>query len=190
MDKLTSQALDLGRDLKQHLVEREGVGTDLTPQIVLRARGRNLGSLVFPMDLDMVYRAMAVAISWSAADEVVLINEGFRSTAVDMEGYVHGDFARRFAAGDPTVQEVVTVTIATVINVVIHEMPYRYKGRTVEWLAMRPEPPDRTEGRMPDMFRSAFAEQRRRSDAPMSIVEIGRLLGVPTIDESNQARWS
>lgn len=168
--------------MKEGLVARQGVGTDIRPQLVMRKRHRTIGVLIMPeMERERLHACLGLAVALSSADEVIYFVEGYGVTgAGEVEGYVHGSLVERFAAGDPAVHECVLVAVVTAVSHAVAEQPYIYRGRTVEWKEST-FPTGPVEGALADVLSAGFKARAERKVPAMTVTSIGLYLGVPAM---------
>lgn len=151
-------ALKCAKQAKEALVRREGIGADLTPNLVfLDFTGHQLGALAVPWDgeevRDQSLRGMSVATGLTDAAFVMVVMEAFLLMAYgeeaerEADAVQYGDLTRRFAAGDRDVVETLTVTgRGRNGQVLMYSLPYEYHGRTVAWLPDHPSAIDSPAG--------------------------------------------
>ncbi|HVT78394.1 MAG TPA: SEC-C domain-containing protein [Acidimicrobiales bacterium] len=165
------------RALKERLVKLRGRGNDLEPLLFVFRDGEefarcNMASVWGP-DRDTRLDALRNTIAVLAPEEVVLVHETFMAFApnLDQDGPL---LSQRFAAGDPTVREAVTVLHMNSAGEGAQAMfPYTYRGRTVVWedppsiAGDDPDPTIEVQGDVPDAIMSGL----RAGGDPYSIVE-------------------
>jgi hypothetical protein len=115
------------KQLKETLVAKEGVGTDIRPLLVLRSGGTTLG--VVQLRGAEVTTASMLTVAAFRPEEVISTCEAYVDPSRLGD---HGDLSERFPT-DPAVWEVVMVSHSIPGYARGCLLPYRYVGRTVEW---------------------------------------------------------
>lgn len=158
-----SSEMRVAQSLKDELVRRDGIGSDLPPMLHLLREGQTLAWLVVGeddvADLDPFLSAVGTLIGLSDADEACYMSEGF---AIVPGGSEHGDYQARFAAGDPEVYECLAFAAGHFsgrFHAALSE--YRYEGRRIRWLGTRTSD-DLGEGLLARTYEQAWAYQDRR----------------------------
>jgi hypothetical protein len=183
-------ALRCAVQLKECIVARDGVGSDLEPQLLLMdKRSTTIGVMPLLMERFAAAYTMAQAIGLSDCHQAIHVVEGYEFDA-DPEALrhhaehgEHGDLAAKFAAGDKRVLEcVVVVSMYRDGACSAVRVPYTYRGRAVEWAAERwMGPEDGADGLIPEAMGAGFDAQRGRSVRALTMVELSMRLGVPIL---------
>lgn len=208
---VTLAAVDaLAKDVrlwKERLVSEHGIGSDCSPSIyAFDGDDQLLGfaMLYSPVESrdDQFRRCIGVMIlmreGWHASSMVVAL-EGYLTTQRERPGEGDSPLAERYAAGDESVVETISLIYQDEFGVGhVHSMPYcQVLGRRVEWLdEYVRDVSDDSEGGYPGALRRVFEEVRLRrwSDAvPFEVPflatatqmsDLGFMVASPLLDAS------
>jgi hypothetical protein len=94
------------------------------------------------------------------ARSLTFVADAYATTEMRPEDYEPGDLERRFAEGDPTVSEVLTVCTAYRLGLPrMTNCPYRRSDAGIEWLEVKTQEIETgMEGRVIDAMRTALME--------------------------------
>lgn len=173
---------------KETLVRADGIGADVPTTAMFDRDGHRIGGLVCNGLCSFHWsRVICGALAATMSDAVMVVGETYLGPCASADGAL--GLAERFAKGDRSVQEAVCLTVgAEQSGIASVALPYRYNGRTVEWL--EPVADDNTDsllgmGIMAGFVGRILLERRR----PLPLRTVGRQFGVPWVDATGTTHF-
>jgi len=151
--------------IKENVAAAEGAGTDLTPTVLVHTTDGVTAAHLGRVDRLPLATRLRQVVAAFGADYVAFTHEAYLLIGPEGLGLAEGELARRFAAGDPNVAEVINVVgLGTDGAGTMVSLPYHYEGRRVVW-DPPVRPPDsggvRLGGLFPDAVAAGFADRGR-----------------------------
>jgi hypothetical protein len=184
-------AIAAAMELKEQIVRREGVGTDVAHMLDLRRDSTPLVTLCLKGDRNLWLLQLEAGPALTDADTALFIVEGYGSTSKRLwdwatsPDYQYGELRRLFAEGNPEVHEALMVNVRRRDGFYAFvERPYRYDGRRIEWLDavdLDSESGGQDDGEIQRALARGFEGQARRPGPAMSGVELARFLKLEAV---------